>query len=181
MAGGVESITGLSRGEPAQFDENPRLAEEKPDVFMAMGNTAEVVARRYQVSREAQDNYALQSQQRYAQAVDAGYVAEEIAPMTVRWNKIVDKETKATETVEGTVDRDECNRPGTTIDGLAQLAPAFEDDGTVTAGNASQLSDGASMAAWSGRNRGSSARRHRRGQILYAPRHPCHVHPAENI
>ncbi|MCZ6644445.1 MAG: beta-ketoacyl synthase N-terminal-like domain-containing protein, partial [Gammaproteobacteria bacterium] len=62
MAGGVESITGLSRGEPAKFEENPRLLEEKPDVFMAMGNTAEVVARRYQVSRESQDEYALQSQ-----------------------------------------------------------------------------------------------------------------------
>ena len=146
MAGGVESITGLSRGEPAQFDENPRLLEDKPDVFMAMGNTAEVVARRYQVSREAQDAYALQSQQRYAAAVEAGRIGEEIAPMTVQWNKVVDKETKATEVVEGTVDRDECNRPATTMDGLSQLGPAFEDDGTVTAGNASQLSDGASMA-----------------------------------
>ncbi len=146
MAGGVESITGLSRGEPAQFDENPRLLEDKPDVFMAMGNTAEVVARRYQVSREAQDAYSLQSQQRYAAAVEAGRIAEEIAPMTVQWSKVIDKETKATEVVEGTVDRDECNRPGTTMEGLAQLPPAFEDDGTVTAGNASQLSDGASMA-----------------------------------
>ncbi len=146
MAGGVESITGLSRGEPAQFDENPRLLEDKPDVFMAMGNTAEVVARRYQVSREAQDAYALQSQQRYAAAVEAGHIGEEIAPMTVQWNKVVDKQTKATEVVEGTVDRDECNRPTTTMDGLSQLGPAFEDDGTVTAGNASQLSDGASMA-----------------------------------
>ena len=96
MAGGVESITGLSRGEPAQFDENPRLLEDKPDVFMAMGNTAEVVARRYQVSREAQDAYALQSQQRYAAAVEAGHIGEEIAPMTVQWSKVVDKETNMT-------------------------------------------------------------------------------------
>ena len=145
MAGGVESISGLSRGEPAEFAENPRLLEEKPDVFMAMGNTAEVVARRYQVSRESQDEYALRSQQRYAAAVEAGYIAEEIAPMTVEWRKVIDKETKETAIVTGTVDRDECNRPTTTAEGLAKLKPAFEDDGTVTAGNASQLSDGASM------------------------------------
>ncbi|MCZ6890108.1 MAG: thiolase family protein, partial [Gammaproteobacteria bacterium] len=145
MAGGVESITGLDRGRPAEFDENPRLMEEKPDVFMAMGNTAEVVARRYQVTREIQDEYALQSQQRYAAAVQAGHIAEEIAPMTVNWRKVIDKETKETEIVEGTVDLDECNRPNTTLDGLNGLAPVFQDDGTVTAGNASQLSDGASM------------------------------------
>ena len=145
MAGGVESITGLSRGTPAEFDEHPRLLEEKPDVFMAMGNTAEVVARRYQVTREAQDAYALQSQQRYAAAVGAGYIGEEIAPMTVPWRKVIDKQTKETAVVEGTVDKDECNRPGTTLEALTTLAPAFEDDGSVTAGNASQLSDGASM------------------------------------
>lgn len=145
MAGGVESVTGLERGTPATFDENPRLLEEKPAIFMAMGNTAEVVARRYDVSREAQDAYALQSQQRYAAAVERGDVADEIAPMTVEWLKLVDRETKQTEIARGTVDRDECNRPDTTLEGLAKLRPAFEEGGTVTAGNASQLSDGASM------------------------------------
>ena len=145
MAGGVESITGFSRGTPGEHAEHPRLLDEKPDVFMAMGNTAEVVARRYQVTREAQDSYALQSQQRYAAAESAGYIADEIAPMTVQWSKVVDRETKATEVVEGTVDQDECNRPQTTLDGLGGLKPAFEEDGTVTAGNASQLSDGAAM------------------------------------
>ncbi len=145
MAGGVESITGLDRGTPAQFDNHPRLVAEKPEVFMAMGNTAEVVARRYQVSREAQDEYALQSQRRYAAAVQAGHLDDEIVPMTVRWRRLVDRETGATEIVDGTVDRDECNRPGTTLEGLAGLPPAFEEGGTVTAGNASQLSDGASM------------------------------------
>ena len=88
----------------------------------------------------------MQSQQRYAKAQEAGYVAEEIVPMTVQWRKVIDKETKATEVVEGTVDRDECNRPQTTLDGLANLKPAFEEGGSVTAGNSSQLSDGASMA-----------------------------------
>jgi acetyl-CoA acyltransferase len=146
IAGGVESITGLGRGTPAEFDENPRLLEEKPDIYMAMGNTAEVVARRYNVSREAQDEYALQSQQRYAAAQQAGKIGEEIAPMTVKWRKVVNKETKETEIVEGTVDRDECNRPTTTLEGLATLSPAFDEGGSVTAGNSSQLSDGASMA-----------------------------------
>ncbi|MFT4585583.1 MAG: acetyl-CoA acyltransferase [Gammaproteobacteria bacterium] len=145
IAGGVESITGLERGKPAEFDNNPTLEAKKPEIFMAMGNTAEVVARRYKVSREAQDEYALQSQQRYAAAVDAGYIDDEISPMTVKWLKLLNKETKETAIVEGTVGRDECNRVETTLDGLAKLKPAFEQDGSVTAGNASQLSDGASM------------------------------------
>ena len=145
LAGGVESITGLSRGTPGEFSENPRLMSEKPDMYMAMGNTAEVVARRYQVTREAQDAYALSSQQRYAAAEAAGYIKDEIAPMTVQWEKIVDKETKATAIVEGTVDKDECNRVNTTLDGLTKLSPAFEEGGSVTAGNSSQLSDGAYM------------------------------------
>ncbi len=145
LAGGVESITGLSRGTPGEFTENPRLMSEKPDMYMAMGNTAEVVARRYQVTREAQDAYALSSQQRYAAAEAAGYIKDEIAPMTVQWEKIIDKETKATAIVEGTVDKDECNRVNTTLDGLSKLSPAFEEGGSVTAGNSSQLSDGASM------------------------------------
>ena len=146
MAGGVESITGLSRGNPGEHEENPRLVEDMPDIFMAMGNTAEVVARRYQVTREAQDAYALQSQQRYAAAEQAGHIADEIAPMTVNWRKVIDKQSGASEIVTGTVDRDECNRADTTLDGLAKLGPAFEEGGSVTAGNASQLSDGAAMA-----------------------------------
>ena len=145
MAGGVESITGLERGTPAKFDENPLLLAEKPAMYMAMGNTAEVVARRYKVSRDAQDRYALQSQQRYAAANLAGYIREEIAPMSVKWRKVINKDTKETVILEGTVDKDECNRTDTTLEGLASLAPAFEAEGTVTAGNASQLSDGASM------------------------------------
>ena len=96
---------------PGEHAENPILIEQKPDIFMAMGNTAEVVARRYQVSREAQDLYALQSQQRYAAAEEKGFIQEEIVPMEVSWSKIVDKQTKETQIVEGIVDRDECNRP----------------------------------------------------------------------
>ena len=146
LAGGVESITGLDRGSSGEHSENPILMEQKPDIFMAMGNTAEVVARRYQVSREAQDLYALQSQQRYAAAEEKGFIQDEIVPMTVSWSKIIDKQTKETQILEGTVDRDECNRPDTTLEGLTKLGPAFEEDGSVTAGNASQLSDGAALA-----------------------------------
>ena len=144
IAGGVDSISMRTRQEPGKAQQNQRLIDEKPDIFMAMGNTAEVVARRYQVTREMQDEYALQSQQRYAAAVEAGKIAEEIVPMQATMLK-VDKETgeESHETV--TVDKDECNSPTTTLDGLASLPPAIEDDGSVTAGNASQLSDGASM------------------------------------
>jgi acetyl-CoA acyltransferase len=144
IAGGVDSVSMRTRQEPGKAKQNSRLLEEKPDVFMAMGNTAEVVARRYQVTREMQDEYALQSQLRYAAAVDAGKIAEEIVAMEATMLK-VDKETGEESHATVTVDRDECNRPNTTLEALASLAPAFEDDGTVTAGNASQLSDGASM------------------------------------
>jgi acetyl-CoA acyltransferase len=108
-----------------------------------MGITAEVVAERYKVSREDQDRYALQSQQRYAKAQQAGWIAEEIAPMKVR--RKVEKKGEAPYEEDFVADRDECNRPDTTLEGLAKLQPAFKKEGgTVTAGNASQLSDGAS-------------------------------------
>ena len=144
IAGGVDSISMRTRQEPGKSKPNQRLLDEKPDIFMAMGNTAEVVARRYQVTREMQDVYALQSQQRYAAAAEAGWMDEEISPMPATMLK-TDRETGEESHVDVTVDRDECNRPTTTLDGLSGLAPAFEEDGTVTAGNASQLSDGASM------------------------------------
>ena len=144
IAGGVDSISMRNRQTTGKAEQNKRLIEEKPEVFMAMGNTAEVVARRYQVTREMQDVYALQSQQRYANAVEQGWISEEIVPMNATMLK-VDKETGDESPVEVSVDKDECNRPQTTLEGLSGLAPAFEEDGTVTAGNASQLSDGASM------------------------------------
>ncbi len=144
IAGGVDSISMQQRQQPAKAEMNKQLLEEKPEIFMAMGNTAEVVARRYQVTREMQDEYALQSQQRYAKAQQAGYAAEEIVPMNATMKK-VDRETGEESLADVVVDRDECNRPDTTLEGLATLRPAFEEDGSVTAGNASQLSDGASM------------------------------------
>jgi len=144
IAGGVDSISMRTRQQPGKAQQNKRLIEEKPEVFMAMGNTAEVVARRYQVTREMQDEYALQSQQRYAAAVESGKIAEEIVGMNATMLK-VNKETGEESHEEVWVDKDECNRTNTTLEGLASLPPAFEDDGSVTAGNASQLSDGASM------------------------------------
>lgn len=144
MAGGADSISMRNRQKPGKSEQNSRLLAEKPDIFMAMGNTAEVVARRYQVTREVQDQYSLESQQRYANAVQQGWIADEIAPMKATMLK-VDKESGEESRVDVIVDKDECNRPQTTLEGLAKLAPAFEEDGSVTAGNASQLSDGASM------------------------------------
>ena len=144
MAGGAESISMRLRQDQGTFQQNPRLLEQKPAVYMEMGNTAEVVARRYSVSREAQDEYSLQSQQRYGAAVAAGHLQDEIVPMTVTM-KTVDRETKEESLVEVVQSKDECNRADTTLAGLATLKPAFEEDGSVTAGNSSQLSDGASM------------------------------------
>lgn len=145
IAGGVESISAGTRQEPGKSQPHPTIREKSPDIFMAMGNTAEVVARRYNVTREYQDEFSLESQKRTAAAQQAGLFDDEIVPMATKWQKVVDKETGATEIVDGVCVGDECNRPETTLEGLAKLKPAFEEDGTVTAGNASQLSDGASM------------------------------------
>ena len=145
IAGGLESITMLQNDHNKKDLYNPWLLEHKKDVYMPMGQTAEVVAERYGVTRESQDEFALASQQRTAAAQRAGKFADEIVPLTVTM-QVTDKVTGATSTKEVTVDRDECNRPDTTLEGLAKLPPAFNEGGTVTAGNASQLSDGASVA-----------------------------------
>ena len=145
IAGGVESISAGQRQTPGKSETHPTIRDISPDIFMAMGNTAEVVARRYNISREYQDEFSLESQKRTAAAQQAGLFDDEIMPMKVKWQKVIDKETKETAIVDGECVGDECNRPETTLEGLAKLPPAFEEDGTVTAGNASQLSDGASM------------------------------------
>jgi acetyl-CoA acetyltransferase family protein len=124
---------------------NETAKKRFPGLYFPMGVTAEVVAERYGISREDQDAYALQSQQRYAAAVEAGYVKEEIAPMKVR-RAVMEKGEEPYEE-DFTVEQDERNRPQTTREALASLAPVFkpaDEGGTVTAGNASQLSDGAS-------------------------------------
>ena len=145
MAGGAESISMRQRQEVGVFERNLTLLENKPQIYMEMGQTAEVVADRYTVTREMQDVYGLQSQQRYAAAVESGAIADEIAPMTVKMKK-VNRETNEESLHEVVVDKDECNRADTTAEGLALLKPAFREEGSVTAGNSSQLSDGASVA-----------------------------------
>jgi acetyl-CoA acetyltransferase family protein len=143
IGGGVESITMMERDNTP----NPWIVEHKPALYMAMGETAEVVAQRYRISRSSQDEYSLASQQRIAKAQKEGFFRDEIAPMQVR-RAVLDKKTGEKIGEEAaTVDRDECNRPDTTLDGLAKLPPVFDTtsgQGSVTAGNSSQLSDGAS-------------------------------------
>jgi acetyl-CoA C-acetyltransferase len=109
---------------------------------MAMIDTADIVAKRYNVSREYQDQYSLESQRRMAAAQQAGKFRDEIVPMKTKM-KVVNKETKEESIVDYTVDRDECNRPDTTAEGLAKLEPVKGPGNFITAGNASQLSDGA--------------------------------------
>jgi len=143
IGAGVETITMMTDGTQNTNRMVNKAAQERfPGLYYPMGITAEIVAERYKVSREDQDQYGLQSQQRYAGAWDRGEVREEIVPMKVR--RKVQKKGEAPYEEDAVVDRDECNRADTTIEGLRALKPAFKPDGTVTAGNASQLSDGAS-------------------------------------
>ena len=143
IGAGVETITMMQDGTSnSNRLFNAEAAERFPGLYFPMGRTAEIVAERYGVSREDQDVYGLQSQQRYAAAVDAGHIGEEIAPMKVT-RKVTPKGEDAYDE-DFTVEQDECNRPSTTLEGLSSLKPAFQEGGTVTAGNASQLSDGAS-------------------------------------
>ena len=143
IGAGVETITMMQDGTQNTHRLVNQTARERfPGLYYPMGITAEIVAERYKISRADQDAYGLLSQKRYAAAVQKGWIAEEIAPMKVR-RKVVKKDAEPTEE-DAVVDRDECNRPDTTLEGLAKLKPAFKPDGTVTAGNASQLSDGAS-------------------------------------
>jgi acetyl-CoA acyltransferase len=144
VAGGVESISLTMKSVNTDNLINPLLKEQVPGIYFPMGQTAEIVARRYNVSREEQDLYALQSQQRTAEAQAAGLFTDEIVPMAVKY-RVEDKATGQAQILDGIVDRDDCNRPDTTLESLAGLKPVFAEDGSVTAGNSSQLSDGASM------------------------------------
>ncbi|WP_223456213.1 MULTISPECIES: thiolase family protein [unclassified Pseudomonas] len=144
VAGGVESISLTMKSVNTDNLINPLLKEQVPGIYFPMGQTAEIVARRYGVSRQEQDLYALQSQQRTAEAQAAGLFTDEIVPMAVKY-RVEDKATGQAQILDGIVDRDDCNRPDTTLESLAGLKPVFAEDGSVTAGNSSQLSDGASM------------------------------------
>jgi acetyl-CoA acetyltransferase family protein len=143
VGGGVESITMMERDSSP----NPWVVEHHPALYMAMGDTAEVVAKRYGVTRQAQDELSLASQQRTARGQREGFFKDEIAPMQVR-RAVLDKKTgKPTSEEDALVEQDECNRADTTLEGLLKLSPVFDTktgQGSVTAGNSSQLSDGAS-------------------------------------
>ena len=145
IAGGVEQITMLSGKQNMDGFVNEKLAESHPGIYHPMGITAECVANRYNVSRETQDEIAFESQTRTAAAQEAGKFTDEIIPMETKM-MLMNKETGESKEVDYTVDKDECNRPGTTLEGLAALKPVFDpENGSVTAGNSSQLSDGASV------------------------------------
>lgn len=152
IGGGLESISLTLR----ESNPHPWVQEHKPGLYMVMGVTAEVVAKRYKISREAQDEYSLLSQQRTARAQREGFFEGEIAPMRVT-RAVLDKKTgEVIKTEEVCCDKDECNRPDTTLEGLLSLKPYFDPDsgqGTVTAGNSSQLSDGASATLLMSRER----------------------------
>src|SRR5882724_2880129 len=152
IGGGLESISLTQRNR----EPNPKLAESLPGLYMVMGDTAEVVAKRYNVTRQQQDEYSLESQKRTARAQAEGFFAGEIAPMKVTMNLLDKKTGEVTGTKEVCCDKDECNRPDTTLEALLGLKPHFDQTsgkGSVTAGNASQLSDGASATLLMSRER----------------------------
>ena len=145
IAGGVEQISMLSGKQNMEGFVNEKLAEQSPGIYHPMGITAETVAKRYDVSRESQDEYALESQKRTANAQELGLYDDEIVPMETKM-LLVNKETGDSKEVDYTVDKDECNRPDTTLEGLSSLKPVFDpENGSVTAGNSSQTSDGAAF------------------------------------
>jgi len=144
VAGGLESVSLVQNEHFNNFRiHEPWVDEHKPEVYMPMIDTAEVVAKRYYVTRERQDEYALASQQRTAAAQAAGRFDKEVVPITT--TKLTqDKATGEMREEAVTLTKDEGNRPDTTLPGLAKLAPVRGEKGQITAGNASQLSDGAS-------------------------------------
>ena len=143
VAGGVESISLVQNALNKEHFTEEWLMRHKPELWMSMIDTAEVVATRYAVGRDAQDAYALVSQQRTAAAQEAGRLDDEIVPLTTT-KLATNKQTGETWDEEVTLSRDEGNRPSTSLEGLAGLTPVMGDDKCITAGNASQLSDGAS-------------------------------------
>ncbi len=144
VAGGLESISLVQTEHQNKFyGQDDWIKQTKPDLYMTMIETADIVAKRYKVGREKQDEYALQSQLRYAAAQQAGRLDDEIVPMATT-KLMADKDSGKTWTEQVTVERDEGNRPDTNLPGLAKLKPVRGDDQFITAGNASQLSDGAS-------------------------------------
>jgi acetyl-CoA C-acetyltransferase len=146
VGGGGESISLVQNDKMNMFHAvDPELLAMKGDIYMSMLDTAEVVAKRYNISRERQDEYGLESQRRTASAQQAGRFNDELAPITTTM-AVTDKASGATSFQTVTLSADEGIRPDTTAEGLAQIKPAKGPGFTITAGNASQLSDGASAA-----------------------------------
>jgi acetyl-CoA C-acetyltransferase len=142
-AGGVESISMVAPFANKKHVVDAQLMADWPGIYMPMIETADTVASRYNVARAYQDEYSLQSQQRTAAAQEAGKFDDEIIPVSTIMN-VTDKESGEVTEHETVVDRDDCNRPGTTLEGLSGLNPVRGEGNFITAGNASQLSDGAS-------------------------------------
>jgi acetyl-CoA C-acetyltransferase len=143
VAGGIESISLVQNEHMNKFHAvDEELMAMKPEIYMSMLETAEVVAERYKISRARQDEYSLECQRRTASAIQGRRFSDELAPITTKMT-VVDKETKQTSLLDITLSQDEGPRPDTTAAGLAKIKPVFEGK-TITAGNASQLSDGAS-------------------------------------
>jgi len=144
VGGGLESISMVQNEHANRYRAaDPNVLANAPHLYMPMIDTAEVVAKRYRISREAQDEYALLSQQRMAEAQAKGRLDDEIVPLTAT-KSVVDKQTKQASLEEFTLRKDEGNRPDTTLEGLAKLQPVRGEGHCITAGNACQLSDGAS-------------------------------------
>ena len=143
VAGGLESISLVQMNMNTKFYRNDWIVEHKGALYMPMIETADIVAKRYGISRQKQDEYALLSQQRTAAAQKAGRLDQEIVPLTSVM-QVENKETKEISKRTVTLEKDEGNRPDTNLEGLAKLKPVRGDDQFITAGNASQLSDGAS-------------------------------------
>ncbi|HEX3847217.1 MAG TPA: acetyl-CoA C-acyltransferase [Steroidobacteraceae bacterium] len=142
VAGGVESISCVQNESNAHMRRDPWLIEHKPTLYWSMLETAEQVAKRYKIGKDAQDEYGVRSQQRAAAAQAAGRFDQEIVPMTTVMG-VADKASSTLSTREVTIAADEGIRPGTTLAGVAQIRPALPG-GVITAGNASQFSDGSS-------------------------------------
>ncbi|SDR98752.1 acetyl-CoA C-acetyltransferase [Halopseudomonas litoralis] len=145
VAGGVESISLCQNDKLNMFrGTNEWIKQNKPELYLSMIETADIVAARYNVSRESQDEYSLISQQRVAAGQESGKFDDEIVPFTTSM-KVQNKETGEVSDKQVTLTRDECNRPQTTLEGLSSLNPIRGPEHFITAGNASQLSDGASV------------------------------------
>ena len=163
VAGGVESISLRAERDEQAHGQDEWLTQHKPEIYWPMLQTAEYVAKSYNISREAQDHYGARSQQRAAKARAEGKFKDEIVPITTKM-KVVDKNTGAETLKEVTAEHDEGIRADTTYEGVSKIKPAIEG-GVIAAGNASQFSDGASAAGRDERQGGGEERPQAAGRL----------------